>query len=165
MGGVQRPIYYVSKALTGAELRYTRLEKVAFALFVTAKKLSAYFQAHPMKVLTDQPIGAVLQNPTSSGRLIKWAMMLTQFSIEYKPRTAIKGQAMADFIVECTAREAEREETTRFEEPWWELSTDGAVGKKGCGGGVVLTSPEGLKMYHAMTTHSTRPTTRPNMKR
>lgn len=86
-----RPIYYVSKELIGVELRYTRLQKVAYAMFVTAKKLSAYFQAHLIQVLTYQPLGLVLQNPTSSGRLIKWAMMLTQFNIEYKPKEAIKG--------------------------------------------------------------------------
>lgn len=47
------PICYVSKALTEAELRYLRLEKTAFALFVVAKKLSAYFQTHHIHVLTD----------------------------------------------------------------------------------------------------------------
>ncbi|VFQ79065.1 unnamed protein product [Cuscuta campestris] len=39
--------------------------------------------------------------------MIKWAMMLTQFKIEYKPRTAIKGQALADFLVELTGLEPE----------------------------------------------------------
>lgn len=54
-----------------------------------------------MHVLTDQPIGAMLQNPTSSRRFIKWVMMLMQFSIEYTPRIVIKGKAPANFIVEC----------------------------------------------------------------
>ncbi|XP_031120620.1 uncharacterized protein LOC116023751 [Ipomoea triloba] len=37
--------------------------------------------------------------------MARWAMHLSQFDIEFKPRPAIKGQALADFIVECTARE------------------------------------------------------------
>ncbi|XP_031120385.1 uncharacterized protein LOC116023521 [Ipomoea triloba] len=148
--GIQKPIYYVSKALQGAELRYTKFEKTALALWVTARRLAAYFQAHPIVVLTDQPLGTILRNPTSSGRLIKWAMMLTQFAIEYKPRPAIKGQALADFIVECTARDPEHDQPTAIEEPWWEVSTDGSSSKKGCGGGIVLTSPEGFKIYQAL---------------
>lgn len=98
-----RLIYYISKALVEAELRHSTLEKIAFAMFITTKKLTSYFPAHPILVLTDQPLGTVLKNPTSSGRLIKWTMMLTQFNIEYRPRTAIQGQALADFIVECMA--------------------------------------------------------------
>ncbi|XP_031106927.1 uncharacterized protein LOC116011589 [Ipomoea triloba] len=148
--GIQKPIYYVSKALQGAELRYTKFEKTALALWVTARRLAAYFQAHPIVVLTDQPLGTILRNPTSSGQLIKWAMMLTQFAIEYKPRPAIKGQALADFIVECTARDPEPDRPTALEEPWWEVSTDGSSSKKGCGGGIVLTSPEGFKIYQAL---------------
>ncbi|XP_031120434.1 uncharacterized protein LOC116023572 [Ipomoea triloba] len=124
--GIQKPIYYVSKALQGAELRYTKFEKTALALWVTARRLAAYFQAHPIVVLTDQPLGTILRNPTSSRRLIKWAMMLTQFAIEYKPRPAIKGQALADFIVECTACDPEPDRPTALEEPWWEVSTDGS---------------------------------------
>lgn len=147
---MQKHIYYVNKALTVVELRYSRLEKIAFALFVTAKKLSAYFQAHPVQVLTDQQVGAVLQNPMSSGRLIKWAMMLTQFNIEYRPRKAVKEQALADFIVECTVRDTEPNGPSQLEEPWWEFSTDGTSGKKECGGGIVLTSPEGFRMYHTI---------------
>lgn len=98
-----RPIYYVNKALSRAELKYSKLEKTAFALFMIAKKLPVYFHTHPVQVLTDLPIGVVLQNPTSSRRLIKWSMMLT-LSIEYRPRKAIKEQALADFIVECMAQ-------------------------------------------------------------
>ncbi|XP_031106323.1 uncharacterized protein LOC116010971 [Ipomoea triloba] len=77
-------------------------------------------------------------------------MMLTQFAIEYKPRPTIKGQALADFIVECTARDLEPDRPTALEEPWWEASTDGSSSKKGCGGGIVLTSPEGFKVYQAL---------------
>ena len=41
--GVQKPVYYVSKALTGAECRYPAAEKVALALVVAARKLRPYF--------------------------------------------------------------------------------------------------------------------------
>ncbi|VFQ78088.1 unnamed protein product [Cuscuta campestris] len=147
--GVQRPIYYVSKALNGAESRYTPTEKAGYALFITAKKLTSYFQAHPIVVLTDLPLGTVMRDSTSSGRMIKWAMMLTQFNIEYRRRTAIKGQAVADFLVEMTGVQ-EEEPARAITEPWWSMSVDGASGPKGYGGGVVFTTPEGFKVYHAL---------------
>jgi hypothetical protein len=53
-------------------------------------------------VLTDHPLKKVLFKPDTSGRLVNWAVELGEFDIEYLPRTAIKGQAMADFIAEFT---------------------------------------------------------------
>ena len=47
----QRPIFFVSKSLSEVETRYTRLEQAALALYVEAKKLCPYFQAHPVVVL------------------------------------------------------------------------------------------------------------------
>ena len=53
---VQKPVYYVSKVLMGAETRYLKIEKPSYALLIAAKKLQHYFQAHPIVVLTDQPL-------------------------------------------------------------------------------------------------------------
>ena len=47
---IQKPVYYTSKTLDGAESRYLPLEKLAFALVCSAKKLPHYFQAHTMIV-------------------------------------------------------------------------------------------------------------------
>jgi hypothetical protein len=33
-----------------------------------------------------------------SGRLAKWAMLLSQFDIKYVPQKAVKGQALANFL-------------------------------------------------------------------
>ena len=53
-GGSQRPVYFISRAFRGAEERYPRMEKLAFALITTAWKLKPYFQAHTIVVLTKQ---------------------------------------------------------------------------------------------------------------
>ncbi|XP_075475860.1 uncharacterized protein LOC142513968 [Primulina tabacum] len=42
-GSVQQPVYYVSHALKGAEIRYSGLEKLALALVMTARRLRPYF--------------------------------------------------------------------------------------------------------------------------
>ena len=42
-GKLQKPIYYTSRALKGAEGRYPMMEKLAFALITTSRKLRHYF--------------------------------------------------------------------------------------------------------------------------
>ncbi|VFQ82710.1 unnamed protein product [Cuscuta campestris] len=69
--------------------------------------------------------------------------------IEFKPRPAIKGQALADFVVECTAREVE----SSGKEPegsWWTVYADGSSTTDASGGGVVAISPEGFKAYYSV---------------
>ena len=67
---VQRPVYYTSKALRGAEGRYPQMEKLAFALITTSKKLRHYFQAHVINVMTDHPLKKVMNRLEAAGRLI-----------------------------------------------------------------------------------------------
>ena len=96
----QQPVYYVSKRLLDAETRYSNMEKLAYALILASRKLRPYFQCYKIEVRTSFPLRQVLHKPEASGRIMKWAVELGQFDIEYKPRTAIKGQALADFILE-----------------------------------------------------------------
>ncbi|VFQ62952.1 unnamed protein product [Cuscuta campestris] len=125
--------------------RYLASERREFV----KKEVKDLLGAHPIVVLTDQPLGMVMRNSTSSGRIIKWAMMLTQFNIEYRPRTAIKGQAVVDFLVEMTGQKEEEHEKV-ITESWWTMSVDGASRPKGYRGGVVFTTPKGFKVYHAL---------------
>ncbi|XP_027166658.1 uncharacterized protein LOC113766692 [Coffea eugenioides] len=48
--------------------------------------------------MTDQPLKQILSKPESSGRMVKWAVELSEYDLGYQPRTAIKAQALADFI-------------------------------------------------------------------
>ena len=54
--GVQQPIYYVSKTLVDAEMRYLPLEKLVLALMHATRKLPHYFQAYTVYVLTEYPL-------------------------------------------------------------------------------------------------------------
>ena len=54
------PVYFVSKTLQGAEIRYQKLEKVALGLVFAAKHLQQYFQTHAIVVRIEQPIQQVL---------------------------------------------------------------------------------------------------------
>ena len=53
-------------------------------------------------ILTDQPLREVLQKMTISSRMVKWSIELSEFSLEYQPRKAIKAQALVDFVAECS---------------------------------------------------------------
>ena len=94
----QFPIYYVSQAFQGAKVKYPRIEKITFALIVASRKLRPYFQVNPILVMTDQPIKNSMNRPEAAGRMVQWVIELSQFDIEYHPRTAIKAQALVDFI-------------------------------------------------------------------
>ena len=101
-GGFQRPVYFISRAFRGAEERYPWMEKLVFALITAARKLKPYFQAHTIVVLTDQPLKRAMSSSEAAGRMALWAIELSEFDVQYRPRTAVKGQIVADFIAEYT---------------------------------------------------------------
>jgi transcriptional regulator GlxA family with amidase domain len=59
-GGVQKPVYFVSKALRGVEVRYPQIEKLASALVIASRKLQPYFQAHTIRVPTEYQLRKVM---------------------------------------------------------------------------------------------------------
>ena len=74
------------------------------------KELRPYFHSHTIRVLTNYSLRQVLQKLDASSRLLKWAIELSQFEIEFQPQLAIKGQAVADFIVELSRTPDEQPE-------------------------------------------------------
>ena len=91
---VQKLVYYASRALRGAEERYPPMEKLAFVLVTTARKLKPYFQAYTVVVLTDRPLRRAMSNLDAARRLALWAIKISEFDIQYRPRIAIKGQVV-----------------------------------------------------------------------
>ena len=78
------------------------MEKLILALVTTSKKLRPYFQAHIVEVPTEYSMKQILHKPETSRRLMKWAIELSEFDIRYKLRAVVKGQILADFIIEFT---------------------------------------------------------------
>ncbi|XP_074378174.1 uncharacterized protein LOC141719699 [Apium graveolens] len=103
-----------------------------------------------------------MYKPESSGRILKWTVELGQFEVDYKPRTAIKGQALADFVLEFPPHQEvelgalvvvpSTEEValeSQNSAPWWSLFMDGASNRDGAGAGIELISPEMHKIRRA----------------
>ncbi|XP_015945427.1 uncharacterized protein LOC107470543 [Arachis duranensis] len=140
----QQPIYFVSKSLQGAELRYPKLEKLTLALVFSSRRLRPYFQGHTIIVRTEQPLRHVLSKPELAGRLIKWAIELSEFDIQYQPRGSVKSQYLADFVAELTQPNMDEQNSD------WSLFVDGASNPQGSGAGVLLESPEGIILEHSL---------------
>ncbi|XP_072087011.1 uncharacterized protein [Arachis hypogaea] len=141
---VQHPVYFVSKTLQHAELNYPRIEKLALALIFSARRLRPYFQSHVIHVRTDHPLRQVLYKPEVAGRLIKWAVELSEFDIRYQPRGPIKSQFLADFIAELTLP-SEDDHAKQ-----WILYVDGSSNHEGCGAGIRLEADDGFILEHSI---------------
>ncbi|GKC74144.1 reverse transcriptase domain-containing protein [Tanacetum coccineum] len=151
-GGKQLPVYFVSRTLRGPEVNYTPMEKLVLALLSASRRLKRYFQAHTIVVITDQPIKQLLLKSEISGRMLKWKFELEGYDIQYRPRTSIKGQILADFIIERPDEESSNElmaEPEELPEPWT-LFTDGSSCIDGSGAGLILTNPEGVEFTYVL---------------
>ena len=114
-------IFFIGKSLA---------EQAALALHVAAKKLRPYFQAHLIVLLTNLPLRNTIHKLDLSGRIARWAVELSEFGVKYKPRLALKGQILADFLAELPQLDVVQDNNGR-----WILDVDGASGQTGVGVG------------------------------
>ncbi|XP_021986282.1 uncharacterized protein LOC110882608 [Helianthus annuus] len=131
------------------------MEKLVLALLHASRRLRRYFTRHVITVLTNFHIGTILQKPETSGRLAKCAIELGGHNILYRSRPAIKGQVLADFVMEvpvekikdCKIVETPVKDTSN---ELWLLYTDGASNEDGAGAGLRLVSPEKHEFTYAI---------------
>ncbi|CAN1309775.1 Retrovirus-related Pol polyprotein from transposon 17.6 [Linum perenne] len=144
------PVFYTRKSLVDAETRYSPLEKSAYAVIVASRKLRPYFHAHTIHVVTNLPLKTALRSMGVAGRMSKWAVELSEYDVHFQPRTTIKSQTLADFVVEGCVRAEGRPED------YWELYVDGASSKNGAGAGIVLKTPQGVLHETALRFNKSR---------
>jgi hypothetical protein len=97
---VQHPVYFISEVLGPSKIRYPQVQKLLYAVLLTARKLRHYFDDHKVIVVTGFPIGDIFHNKEVVGRTTKWACELGAHDIEFRPCTTIKTQTLVDFISE-----------------------------------------------------------------
>ncbi|XP_074290729.1 uncharacterized protein LOC141617427 [Silene latifolia] len=154
--GLRHPVYYISKSPLPAETSYTSFEKLVLALVTALYKLRPYFESHTIHVVTNYPLKTIVRKPELSRRMTKWSVHLNGYDLKFEPRTAIKSQALADFVLDfcpATRVEAEKGMLTLLgdqESRVWTLYIDGASNARGVGVGLVLRSPKDDMMVHAV---------------
>jgi hypothetical protein len=97
---VQRPVYYLSEVLTLSKKNYRHYQKVMYGVYMAARKLKHYFEEHPIMVVSTTPLSEIIGCKDATGRVAKWAIELAAHTIQYKPRTTIKSQIIADFFAD-----------------------------------------------------------------
>jgi len=80
---VQRPVYYLSEVLSASKQNYPHYQKMAYGVYMSAKKLKHYFEEHPIKVICEAPIADILSNKDASGRIAKWAIELSPYAPQF----------------------------------------------------------------------------------
>jgi ribonuclease HI len=116
-------------------------------VLITSRKLRHYFQKYSITVVTDYPLGDILRNQDATGRIFKWAVELGALTIDFKPRTTIKSQALVDFMAEWR----ENQLPTPTERPeHCVMYFDGSLKLEGAGAGVLLISPKGEQLKYVL---------------
>ncbi|KAI5337727.1 hypothetical protein L3X38_016998 [Prunus dulcis] len=164
--GKEQAVYYLSRTLTEVEKRYSAIERLCLALYFTAVKLRHYMLPHTIYVIAKTDlIKYMLTRPMLRGRIGKWTLALTEFTLRYVPQKAVKGQAVADFLADHPGEEIENMDSldiananllTRahvcLNNPIysihvtpWKLYFDGSKTDKASGAGIVLEEPLGIR--------------------
>ena len=111
---------------------------MALALCVATKKLRPYFQAHPIVVITNLPLQNTIHKSDLSERMARWAIELSEFGIQYKPRLELKGQVLVDFLAKLPQPDMDQDD-----DGWWILNVDGASRHIGASVDLQLKAPTG----------------------
>ena len=67
---------------------------------MASRKLHHYFQAHEITVVTRFLLQRTLWNPKATGRIVEWALELSNFGLKFESMSMIQSRALAKFIAE-----------------------------------------------------------------
>jgi hypothetical protein len=134
---VQQLVYYINKVLSNCETHCNQVQKLLYAILITKCKLLHFFERHPVHVVTSYGLKEIVGNHLTTGRIAKWALELMGLDITYIPQTAIKSQALADFVAEWTEMQQLPAPVTREN---WSMYFDVSFTLNGAKGGIVLIS-------------------------
>jgi hypothetical protein len=99
--GKEYVIAYLGRRLLDPETRYAHIEKLCLSLYYAGSKMRHYLLCSTCVVACQADvIKHMLYRPILRGRIDKWAYTLIEYDLTYEPLRALKGQVLADFIVE-----------------------------------------------------------------
>jgi ribonuclease HI len=144
-GGKEHVVTYLSQRLVDAETRYAFIEKLCLCLFYVCTKCRCYLlSSHCTIASQTDVIKYMLQNLIMSGRIGKWAYALIEYDLVYEPLKSMKGQVVADFIVEHRIKDTHKLDLSYLTVSPWTLYFDGSVCNEGQGIGIVFISPSNV---------------------
>jgi hypothetical protein len=89
--GEEHVIYYLSKSLSGPELRYSHVEKLAMAAVIAVQRFRHYILLRTTTVIADSnPMYHVLTRQVLGGKYSKWIVILQEFDLEFTKAKAKK---------------------------------------------------------------------------
>jgi ribonuclease HI len=143
-------VYYLSEVLTLSKQNYPHYQKVAYGVYMAARKLKHYFEEHPITVVITTPFSEIIGCKDATGRVAKWEIELAAHTIQYKPRTTIKSQIIADFFADWGEHQYLPPAPDSM---YWRMNFDGSKMLVGLGAGIVFTSPKGYKLLYVLQIH------------
>jgi ribonuclease HI len=143
--GKEYVIAYLGRRLLDPETRNAHIEKLCLSLYFACAKVRHYLLSSTCVVACQADvIKHMLYRPILRGRLGKWAYTLIEYDLAFEPLKTLKGQVLADFIVEHGI-DLDDEINYLTLTPW-KLYFDGLVCKDGQGVGIILISPSGAEI-------------------
>src|SRR3954464_11578132 len=133
--------------LTKSQQRYPHYQKLLLAIIMTSRKVSHYFDEHPITIMSSAPLADILNNPGATGRVAKWNIELSPRDLQFKHPTVIKAQVLPDFLVEWIEVQTPGPPDLSNS---WKMFFDGFKRHQGAGAGVVLISPKGDKLKYVL---------------
>jgi hypothetical protein len=142
--GKEYVVAYESRRLLDAETRYTFIEKLSLSLYYACTKLRLYLLSSTCYVACQTDIiKYMLQKPILSGRVVKWAYALVEYDLRCEPIGSMKGQIVADFIVQHRIDKQLDLDVGYVTFTPWKLNFHGSACRSGCGVGIIIVSPSG----------------------
>lgn len=113
--GTSRPVWYLSRKLTSAELKYTTMEKECLAVVYALKHFRHYIWDKPVKLFTDHKALEYLMNgdPPDRGRLSRWYTLIREFDLEILHAKG-SSNVVADSLSRLKVQELRRVDTVEL---------------------------------------------------
>jgi ribonuclease HI len=121
------------------------IQKLLYGILITSWKLRHYFDAYNISVVPDFPLVDILYNRDTTVHISKWAVELGALTLDFKPRIAIKSQALVDFMAEWRENQVEAP-ANKLE--YWVIYFDGSLMLGGGGAGVLIISSKGEQLKY-----------------
>ena len=119
-------------------------------MLMATRKLLFYFTDHEVMVITSYTLRDIIRNRNTVGWIPKWALKLMGHDIRYIPCTAIKSQALMDFVIEWTEVQLPTPDVTH---EYWTMYFDGSIIAPSSGAGVVLISLDESRLRYTICLH------------